>query len=201
MLKDGDGLTDREKLFRDERWQTADEAIPGVRLIMEREGSRFFRANPKGPGTFIGRKDGSKRLIKPEEFKDASIYAKPLADLWKIFKDEFQKRTMEQYREKTKRPKSDMYHLWLSGCHYVKVPPDWKSEEKREVTLTVEFQLSEGLIVCYCDPAHIWEGKTLRICTKPGEPPLIDGERAIEAGVAAQELLNEFTDRLEPCRS
>lgn len=194
------GLTDEEILFRDKHWTTADHANAGLEIIMEREGARIFMTNPNGPGTFIRQKDGSVRFIGPEEYRGYSIYGRRLEEVWITFRVEFERRAKEQHREKTKRLKSDAHHLRLTGCYHVRLPADFKAEEKREATLIVEFRLSEGVIACSCDPEQVWEGKTLRISTETGEPPILDGERTIEVASAAQELLNEFTDRLDPCQ-
>jgi len=73
VVKKQPALTEEEELFRDRGWQTADWANAGLQLIMDREGSRFFRQNPKGRGTFVGLKNGSTRLIGAGQYNCTAI--------------------------------------------------------------------------------------------------------------------------------
>jgi len=203
MFKKKPGQTGVENQLRDNRWRPAgrENAGAGLQLIMEHEGAEFFMPSPNGAGTFIRLKDGSTRLVGPEELREKSIYGARLEEVWKTFQFEFEDMAKKQYREKTTRLTRSADRMRLSGCYFVKLPPDYKDEERREVTLTIEFRLSEAAIVCSCDCEQIWQGKTLRVSSGPSEYPLIEGEQVLDERRAAQELLDEFTRRLEPCRS
>ena len=64
---------------------------------------RFWKGNPKGAGTFVGRKDGTKRLIGPEEFEVDGRIAFPRDESWGDFKSAFEAKAKEQHRDKTTR--------------------------------------------------------------------------------------------------
>jgi len=193
--------TDAEKQFVDERWPTIyDRTNPGLDLILEREGARFWRANMRGPGTYIGLKNGRTRLVDPAEFKEASIYAARLFEIWKGFEAALIEMAKQRHSTRIKRSEIDpvKYRVRLTGCYTRKLPPMWIGEGKGEAKLTCQLRLLEGVIACTCVPEAIWSGKTLHLRPAADRFQLLDDERPVDESRAAEKLLNEFTDGLDP---
>ncbi|MGA2985360.1 MAG: hypothetical protein ABSG32_16225 [Terriglobia bacterium] len=188
-----------EKELRREGWCAADTAPTGLQLLMEKEGAHFFMPNPNGEGTFIRFANGRKRLIRREEFTRWGMYGGRLEEIWISFNSEFERRAKERSRDKKTRLTRDRNKLRLTGCYFAKLPPDFQAEEKREVTLTIEFRPSKAVIDCSCDPAQFWGGRKFQISTEEGRLPILDGEKTLDASHAAIQILEEFCDKLEPC--
>jgi hypothetical protein len=140
-------------------------------------------------------------LVGPAEFKEASIYAARLFEIWKGFEAALIKMAKQRHSTKIKRAEIDpvKYRVRLTGSYPLKLPPKWTDEGKREVKLTCQLRLAEGVIACSCDPEGVWSGKTLHLRPAADKFPMLDGERSVDEGRAAEELLNEFTDGLDPC--